>query len=105
MLLRNIIIVIICTSCTLDNMNKPNPKKIPFELTQHNDTRIDNYYWMRDDSRSNSDVINYLKSENIYTDNWFSNQSDFKTPIVNELMNQVPEIEISFPVKNNGYLY
>jgi oligopeptidase B len=60
---------------------------------------------MRDDSRSNSDVINYLKSENIYTDNWFSNQSDFMTPIVNELMNQVPEIEISFPVKNNGYLY
>jgi oligopeptidase B len=105
MFLRIILILIISTSCTVDNMNKPNPKKIPFVLTQHDDIRIDNYYWMRDDSRSNSDVINYLKSENIYTDNWFSNQSDFMTPIVNELMNQVPEIEISFPVKNNGYLY
>lgn len=105
MYLRNIIILIICTSCTVDNMNKPNPKKIPFELTQHDDIRIDNYYWMRDDSRSNSEVIDYLKTENRYTDNWFSMQTDYKTPIVSELMNQVPETEISFPVKNNGYLY
>ena len=105
MFLRNIIILIICTSCTLDNMNKPNPKKIPFELTQHNDTRIDNYYWMRDDSRSNSEVIDYLKTENTYTDNWFSKKTDYMTPIVSELINQVPQTEISFPVKNNGYLY
>jgi oligopeptidase B len=105
MFLKNIIMLIICTSCTVDNMNKPNPKKIPFELTQHNDIRIDNYYWMRDDSRSNSEVIDYLKTENSYTDNWFSKQTDYKTPIVSELMNQVPETEISFPVKNNGYLY
>ena len=105
MYLRNIIILIICTSCTVDNMKKPNPKKIPFELTQHDDIRIDNYYWMRDDSRSNSEVIDYLKAENRYTDNWFSMQTDYKTPIVSELMNQVPETEISFPVKNNGYLY
>ena len=86
-------------------MNKPNPKKIPFELTQHNDTRIDNYYWMRDDSRSNSEVIDYLKTENTYTDNWFSKKTDYITPIVSELINQVPQTEISFPVKNNGYLY
>ena len=105
MLLRNIIILIICTSCAVDNMNKPNPQKIPFELTQHDDIRIDNYYWMRDDSRSNSEVIDYLKTENNYTDNWFSKKTDYKTPIVSELMNQVPETEISFPVKNNGYLY
>ena len=105
MFLRNIIILIICSSCTVDNMNKPNPKKIPFELFQHDDIRIDNYYWMRDDSRSNNEVIDYLKTENSYTDNWFSKQTDYKTPIVSELMNQVPETEISFAVKNNGYLY
>jgi oligopeptidase B len=105
MLLKNIIILIISTSCTVDNMNKPNPKKIPFELNQHDDIRIDNYYWMRDDSRSNTEVIDYLKTENSYTDNWFSNQTDYKTLIVSELMNQVPETEISFPVKNNGHLY
>ena len=105
MFLRNIIILIISTSCTVDNMNKPNPKKIPFELNQHEDIRIDNYYWMRDDSRSNSEVIDYLKTENSYTDNWFSNQNDYKTLIVSELMNQEPETEISFPVKNNGHLY
>jgi oligopeptidase B len=50
----------IITSCGGDNMNKPNPKKIPFELNQHGDLRIDNYYWMRDDTRSDTEIIEYL---------------------------------------------
>jgi oligopeptidase B len=41
--------------------NKPQAKKIPFNLTAHNDTRIDNYYWLRDDSRSDVAMLNYLK--------------------------------------------
>ena len=105
MFIRYTIALMILTSCGEYNMNKPNPKKIPFELNQHGDLRIDNYYWMRDDTRSDTEIIEYLKSENNYTDKWFSEQTDYKTPIVNELMNQVPDQEISFPVKNNGYLY
>ena len=86
-------------------MKKPNPKKIPFEMTQHGDTRIDNYYWLRDDSRSNKDVINYLHLENEYTDNWFKKKYDYKSEIVKELIDQLPEEEISFPSNNNQYIY
>ena len=105
MMLRNLTILVILTSCGEDNMSQPNPKKIPYELNQHDDLRIDNYYWMRDDSRSNNEIIAHLESENNYADEWFSKEKDYKTSIVSELMYQVPDMETSFQVQNNGYLY
>jgi oligopeptidase B len=83
----------------------PSPKKIPHELIQHNDIRIDNYYWLRDDSRSNKEVLAYLQSENTYANKWFKSKYDHKKEIVNELKEQLPEEEVSFPINNNGYLY
>ena len=87
-----------------DNMT-PHPNKIPYKLNQHDDERIDNYYWLRDDTRSDTNVLNYLKDENDYADKWFSLKFDHKTSIVQELLNQVPNIETSFPVKNKDYSY
>ena len=90
------------TSCGAKDMEKPSPKKIPFELIQHNDIRVDNYYWLRDDSRSNKKVLTYLESENLFADNWFESRHDYKTEIVNELIEQLPDEEVSFPLNNNG---
>ena len=97
--------LILITSCGVNNMIKPTPKKIPYELIQHNDIRVDNYYWLRDDSRSDKEVLAYLDSENSYADKWFESRHDFKTDIVNELIEQLPDEEESFPLKNNGYIY
>ena len=45
-----LLILILITACDVNNnMEKPNPKKVPYELLQHNDKRIDYYYWLRDD--------------------------------------------------------
>ena len=52
-------------------MKPPIPKKIKKKLLAHGDERIDNYYWLRDDSRKNKKVINYLKEENSYSRKWF----------------------------------
>ncbi|MBS0589915.1 MAG: S9 family peptidase, partial [Proteobacteria bacterium] len=38
----------------------------PYPVTSPNGTRIDNYYWLRDDTRSKPEVLNYLKAENAY---------------------------------------
>ena len=99
------IFIILLASCGIDNMTKPNPKKIPYKLIQHNDVRIDNYYWMRDDSRTDKDLLAYLESENKYSDQWFDSKYDYKTEIVNELINQLPDEEISYPLKNGAYSY
>lgn len=41
-------------------------KKIPHEMTLHGETRVDDYYWLRDDKRENSEVLDYLRAENNY---------------------------------------
>ena len=97
--------LLLITSCGTDDMDIPTPKKIPYEIINHNDIRIDNYYWLRDDTRSNEEVLTYLQSENKYADKWFSSKHNYKTEIVNELIEQLPEEEVSFPLYNNGYLY
>jgi hypothetical protein len=45
----------------------PVARKVPRELAQHGDVRVDNYYWLRDDSRSHPDVLAHLRAENLYT--------------------------------------
>lgn len=50
----------------------PVAKKVEHKMELFNDVRIDNYYWLRDDSRSDPDVLSYLRQENAYTDSVMS---------------------------------
>jgi len=60
-------ILFIISSCTNNKstMKPPVAKKNNKELTAHDHTRIDPYYWLND--RENQEVINYLEEENAYT--------------------------------------
>ena len=69
--------LLLLSACDM-NDNKPNPEQIPYVLNQHNDERIDNYYWMRDDTRSSEKVLSYLRDENAYTDQWFAARNNYK---------------------------
>ncbi|MFM7770140.1 MAG: hypothetical protein ACKO8Q_06230, partial [Bacteroidota bacterium] len=68
----------------------PRAEKIPFEITEHNHTRVDNYYWMRlsDEQKESKNpdeqtqrVLNYLKAENEYT----KSQMSHTQPLQEEL--------------------
>ena len=100
-----LVIILFVLSCDMTNTDQDKIDKIPVVLEAHGDKRIDNYYWMRDDSRKDPKVIEYLKSENKLADKWFDSKYDYQTEIVDELINQVPEKQISFPVINNSYKY
>jgi len=106
MIKTSLILVLFLTSCISE---KPEimmtAEKQPYLLQNHGDERIDNYYWMRDDSRSDPKVIEYLKNENKLSAEWFESKFDHQSEIVNELLEQVPDIEVSFPIKNNVYSY
>lgn len=41
-------------------MKAPQSEKRPYPLTTHGDTRIDNYYWLRDDAREDPVELSYL---------------------------------------------
>ena len=83
----------------------PNPKKIPYELEAHGDLRVDNYYWMRDDSRSDKELISYLESENEYFKKWRDERTDYQDEIFNELKKMIPAEEETLRVKDGDYFY
>ena len=89
------------------SMNKiiPNPDKIPYKMEAHGIQRIDNYYWMRDDTRKNKKVINHLKKENKYLEAWFSDGEDLRKELFNEIVKRIPKKEDSVPVKMGSFEY
>ncbi len=99
---------------TKDLVNAPVAKKTPKELTLHDDTRIDNYFWMRlsDDQKNaedpdsqTQDVLNYLNQENEYLEGVMSHTNELQDELYNEMVSRIKKDDQSVPVKDNGYLY
>ena len=98
--------ILILNGCNqMSSNNPPNPKKIPYELEAHGDVRIDNYYWMRDDSRSDPELISYLESENEYFKNWRESKVDYQSEIFTELKSMIPAEEETLRVKDGNFYY
>ena len=85
--------------------NPPKPKKIAYKLEAHGDIRIDDYYWMRDDTRSDPELISYLESENDYFQNWRDSNIDYESSIYKELKSMIPDEEETLRVKDGSFYY
>ncbi|MFA9290510.1 MAG: S9 family peptidase [Solirubrobacteraceae bacterium] len=81
----------------------PVAKKIAKEITTHNDTRIDNYYWLND--KENKEVISYLNEENTYTKTVLLETEKFQEKLFLEMKSRIKEDDQSVPYKLNGYWY
>ncbi|KAL6531077.1 hypothetical protein OROHE_014146 [Orobanche hederae] len=53
-------------------MEPPVAKKVKHEMEMFGDVRVDNYYWIRDDSRSDPQILDHLRNENAYTNHVMS---------------------------------
>lgn len=84
-------------------LKAPVAHKIPKELNIHNDTRIDNYYWLSD--KDNPDVIDYLNAENAYTKAAMAHTENFQKALFEEMKGRIKEDDTSVPYKLNGYWY
>ena len=81
----------------------PKAKKTPKVLTIHNDTRIDNYYWLND--KENPEVIAYLNAENAHTKQMMQHTEGFQKDLFEEMKARIKEDDTSVPYKLNGYWY
>ncbi|VAW33093.1 Protease II [hydrothermal vent metagenome] len=97
-----------CTSMnknTTNGLTAPKAEKIPHKHIYHDDVRIDNYHWLRDDDRKNPKVIDYLNQENSYTDAVLAEQKPLIDNIYNEIVSRLPAKEQSVPYKIDDYWY
>lgn len=77
----------------------------PRELTHHGHTRLDPYFWLRDDERKDPEVLAYLQAENEYTRAALAPVKETEEALFVELRDRLVEDDSSVPVKRDGYWY
>ena len=91
-------------SCkTNEKMEAPVAAKKAKELTIHGDTRVDNYYWLRE--RENPEVITYLEEENAYREELMKDSENLQESLYQEIIGRIKQTDESVPYKENGYFY
>lgn len=83
----------------------PKADKRPYPITMHGDTRVDDYYWLRDDERTDADVLDYLQAENAFTEAVLKPQQPLRETLYQEMVSRIPPQEESVPYIRNGYRY
>lgn len=81
---------------------------IPHQRTIHNDTVVDNYYWMIDYFKKGPDstkVVDYLKAENAYLDTMMKGTAKLQEDLFKEMKARIKEKDNSVPVFKSGYFY
>ena len=83
----------------------PRAQKIDHFMSIHGDKRNDEYYWLRDDTRQNKAVLDYLNAENEHTAAQLSHTTELQEQLFEEMTARLePNVE-SIPVFDNGYWY
>ncbi|WP_318438776.1 S9 family peptidase [Photobacterium leiognathi] len=93
------------TTNVAQDLQAPIAKKIPHTMTIHDDTRIDNYYWMRDDNRADPEIIAHLNAENAYTDAVMAHTEALQQQLFEEIKGRIVKDDNSVPVKQGNYFY
>ena len=67
--------------------------------------RNDAYYWLRDDTRKNAEMLAYLKAENAYADAMLAPTKPLQEQLFKEIVARIKQDDSSVPVRNRGYYY
>jgi oligopeptidase B len=81
----------------------PVAKRVPKVEVVHGDIREDDYHWLR--SRDDSEVTEYLKAENAYSDAVMEPTAPLRDDLYREILGRIKEDDSTVPFRRDGYLY
>jgi oligopeptidase B len=81
----------------------PSAEKRPHDITIHNHTRTDNYYWLN--QREDPEVLNYLNAENEYLEAVMKPIADQREALFEEMKARIKEKDESVPYKDGSFYY
>jgi len=76
-----------------------------FEVQSPNGVRIDNYYWLRDDTRSKPAVLDYLKAENAYYAAMTEHTKTLENTLYDEIIGRIKQDDSTVPAKHKHFWY
>ncbi len=89
-----------------DTPKPPVAETRPHEVkAPHGAVRQDEYYWLRDDSRKDPQMLAYLQAENAYADAMLAPLAALKEQLYGELVGRIKQDDASVPFLENGYWY
>jgi oligopeptidase B len=94
----------------INDSNDSDPKppvalRKPYAVVSPHGTRIDPYYWLRDDERSNPDVLAYLKEENAFRERSMAQLKPLENALYEEIYARLKQDDSTVPYRKNGYWY
>ena len=81
----------------------PIAPKRPYSITQHGETRVDDYFWLR--QREDPEVLKYLHSQMDYLEEVMGHTKPLQDSLFAEMKSRIQETDSSVPEKRGGYWY
>jgi oligopeptidase B len=77
----------------------------PFTVESPNGSRVDNYYWLRDDTRKDRDLLAHLAAENAYKDAMLAQVKPLEDKLYREFVGRIKQDDSSVPYRQRGWWY
>ncbi len=100
-----ILILTLVLSASASTLEPPRAKKIPYTETHHGVELKDDYHWLLDTTKSDPEVIAYVKAENEYTDQMLKHTEILQEKLYKELIGRLKEDNSNVPYKIDNYYY
>jgi oligopeptidase B len=81
----------------------PQAARKPKDVSVHGDTRIDDYFWLRE--RDDPEVLAHLKAENAYAEAWFAPHAAFKDRLYAEILARIQQDDEAVPYRKGAWWY
>lgn len=81
----------------------PIAPKRPYSITQHGETRVDDYFWLR--QREDPEVMKYLTAQMDYLDEVMGRTQLLHEALTAEMRARIQETDTTVPEERGGYLY
>ncbi len=77
----------------------------PHVVESPNGTRTDEYYWLRDDTRTSPEVIGYLEAENAYKAAMTAHTDALEEKVYGEIVGRIKQDDSTVPYRLRGHWY
>jgi len=81
----------------------PIAPKRPHHITQHGETRVDDYFWLR--NREDPEVLKYLNAQMDYLEEVMGHTKSLQEALFSEMKGRIRETDSTVPEKRGGYVY
>jgi oligopeptidase B len=88
-----------------DALKAPVAAQKPYRVASPHGVRTDPYYWLRDDERTNPEVLAYLKEENAYREHSMAHAKPLENALYEEIYARLKQDDATVPYRKSGYWY